>query len=62
MKTKVVLGKKLTKDMVIVESGLNVGDLIINEGQLKLFDGAPVLTGEEFNKMAAEQMAKQPKK
>jgi membrane fusion protein, multidrug efflux system len=62
IKTNVVLGKKLTKNMIVVNSGLNAGDIIINEGQLKLFDGAPVMTGDEFQKMIIEQTAKQSKK
>ena len=61
VKTNLVLGKKLTKNMIIVKSGLSAGELIINEGQLKLFDGAPTMTVEEFQKMAAEKMTKQPK-
>lgn len=62
VKTNITLGKKLTKNMVIVAKGLNEGDVIITEGQLKLFDGASVMTGEEFQKMVTEQAAKQSKK
>jgi len=62
VKTKVNLGKKLTKNRIVVNSGLNVGDLIVNEGQLKLFDGAPVMTNIEFQETIAQKMETQSKK
>lgn len=62
IKTNVILGKKLTKNMLIIKSGLNEGEVIITEGQIKLFDGAQVMTEEEFQKMVTEQSAKQTKK
>jgi membrane fusion protein (multidrug efflux system) len=58
VKTNITLGKKLTKNMIIIKNGLNAGDLIIDEGQLKLFDGAPVMTEDEFQKITTEQTVK----
>lgn len=52
VQTKVVLGKVLKNNQVIVEKGLQAGDPVIIGGQVKLFNGAPVVTTEEYQQMA----------
>lgn len=52
VQTKVVLGKLLKNNQVIVEKGLQAGDSVIIGGQVKLFNGAPVVTTDEYQQMA----------
>lgn len=52
VQTKVVLGKLLKNNQVIVAKGLSAGDLAIIGGQVKLFNGAPVITTAEYQQMA----------
>lgn len=42
-KIKVTLGKKLADNRVVIINGLNVGDVIVTAGQVKLYDGAAVM-------------------
>ncbi len=42
VKRNVTLGVR-TKDSVIIESGLRIGDTVISDGQQRLFDGAAVM-------------------
>jgi len=57
VKTKITLGPKLKDDWVIIKSGVKVGDEIISDGQVKLTDGAPVMTQAEAQQ---QLMPKQP--
>jgi membrane fusion protein (multidrug efflux system) len=51
VQTKVTLRKLLKNNQVIVEKGLRSGDLVIIGGQVKLFNGAPVATEQEYQQM-----------
>lgn len=66
VKTKVTIGPKIKDNWVIVNSGIKEGDEVISDGQVKLTDGAPVMTREEaqqmFNAQAANQQANKDKK
>ena len=51
VQTNIELGDILPDNKVIVTKGLKKGDVIISEGQTKLFNGFPVLTEREFQQM-----------
>lgn len=58
VKTQVTLGQKLDDNQVIITNGIKIGDTVITEGQLKLFDDSPVITEEEFQQMQKTQNSK----
>ena len=47
VKTPVKLGKKIENNEVIILEGLKTGDVVITEGQLKLYDGSKVITEQK---------------
>ena len=55
VKTNVVVGDLLKNKLVVVKKGLKAGDPVIIEGQMKLYDGFPVLTEQEYHEMAAKK-------
>jgi membrane fusion protein (multidrug efflux system) len=53
VKTNVTVGQKLENNQIIIKKGLKVGDPVISEGQIKIpFDGAPVITEQQYQQMA----------
>lgn len=62
LKTSVTLGDKIADGLVIVNKGLKVGDMVITEGQMKLFDGSPVMTVDEYQQMAKTASSTTPAK
>ncbi len=54
VKTNITLGKMLKNNQIIVIQGLHDGDVVIIGGQVKLFDGSPVLTEQEYQSAAAQ--------
>ncbi len=61
-KTQITLGNTIADNMLIVLKGLKVGDQVIVEGQMKLFDGSPVITEQEYQQYAAKKMQSANKK
>jgi membrane fusion protein (multidrug efflux system) len=58
VKTNVTLGKMLKNNQIIITQGLHDGDTVIIGGQVKLFDGSPVLTEQEYQKAATQILNK----
>ncbi|KPJ67513.1 MAG: hypothetical protein AMJ43_04495 [Coxiella sp. DG_40] len=58
VKTNVTLGKMLKNNQIIVTQGLHDGDTVIIGGQVKLFDGSPVLTEQEYQNTATQMLNK----
>ncbi len=55
VKTNITLGP-ITKDkQIIVEKGVKPGDEVIVGGQMKLFDGFPVITQSNYQQMEASK-------
>ncbi len=54
VKTQVTLGNTIADNMLIVTKGLKSGDQVISQGQMKLFDGYPVMTEQEYQQYAAQ--------
>lgn len=53
--TTVTLGEKLDNDLVIIKSGLNRNDQIVSDGQVKIEDGANIMSPEEATQMMSAQ-------
>lgn len=51
VKTKVTLGLKLDDNLIIITSGLKTGDQVVSGGQVKIQDGASVMSPIEAQKM-----------
>lgn len=62
IQTPIELGSIIKDGMVIVTKGLKAGDQVITEGQMKLFNGFPVVTEQQYQQYIATQMQANTKK
>lgn len=53
--TTVTLGEKLDNDLIIITSGLKLNDPIVSDGQVKIQDGASIMSPEQAEQMLAAQ-------
>ena len=53
--TTVTLGEKLDNDLMIIKSGLKANDQIVSDGQVKIQDGASVMSPKEAEQMMSAQ-------